>query len=109
MRMYWRAQQTLVNGALNVNGPTGAMIHSKYNTFVANGLSVENPDSALIPWIAAAQTSIASQLGAVNASNFSVNTNVDLSNNVAYVTGTAPISVDTVWINGEAWPITWTR
>jgi hypothetical protein len=27
---------------------------------------------------------------------------------VAYVTGTAPVNVDTVWINGVAYPLTWT-
>ncbi len=108
LRMYWRAQQTLVNGAMNLSLYTGALIHAKYNAFVANGLSVEDPDSAMIPWIAAAQASISQQLNAVNATNFAVNPNVTISNNVAYVTGTAPVSVDTVWINGEAWPITWT-
>ena len=30
------------------------------------------------------------------------------SNNVAYVTGTAPVNVATVWINGVAYPLTWT-
>ena len=108
MRMYWRAQQTLVNGALNVNGYTGALVNAKYNAFVANGLIVENPNSALLPWISQAQSSIASQLAAVNATNFAVSASVTVSNNVAYVTGTAPVSVATVWINGEAWPITWT-
>jgi hypothetical protein len=108
MRMYWRAQQTLVNGALNVNGFTGALVNSKYNAFVANGLNVENPNTALLPWISQAQSSIASQLGAVNAANFAVGSSVTVSNNVAYVTGTAPVSVETVWINGQAWPLTWT-
>ena len=31
-----------------------------------------------------------------------------VSNNVAYVTGVAPVNVDTVWINGVAYPLTWT-
>jgi hypothetical protein len=108
LRMYWRAQQTLVSSALNVNLYTGALVNAKYNAFVANGLSVENPNTALLPWISAAQASIASQLAAVNATNFAVNPTVTVSNNVAYVTGTAPVSVETVWINGEAWPISWT-
>ncbi|HEY3862719.1 MAG TPA: lamin tail domain-containing protein [Verrucomicrobiae bacterium] len=108
MRMYWRAQQTLVNGALDINSFTGAMITAKYNAFVDNGLAVENPGAALLPWISAARASIASQLGAVNAANFAVNTSVAVSNNIAFVTGTAPVGVDTVWINGEAWPVTWT-
>ncbi len=108
LRMYWRAQQMLVNGALDLNLYTGPLIMAKYNAFVANGLSVENPTVALLPWISAAQTSIASQLAAVNATNFAVDPSVTVSNDVAYVTGTAPVAVETVWINGEAWPITWT-
>jgi hypothetical protein len=107
LRMYWRAQQTLVNGALNVNLFTGALVNAKYNAFIANGLSVENPNTAILPWISEAQASIASQLAAVNATNFAVNPTVTVSNNVAYVTGTAPVAVETVWINGQAWPITW--
>jgi len=108
LRMYWRAQQELVNGPLNVNLVTGNLVNAKYNAFVANGLSVENPNIALLPWIEQAQTSIASQLGAVNASAFSVNPTVVVSNDVAYITGVAPVNVETVWINEAAWPITWT-
>ncbi len=106
--MYWRAQQELVNTALNINLFTGPLAIAKYNAFVANGLAVENPTSAMLPWIAQAQASIASQLAAVNATNFAVNPTVTLSNDVAYVTGTAPVAAETVWINGEAWPIIWT-
>ena len=54
------------------------------------------------------RSSIASQLAAVNAPIFSVNPAVTVSNNMAYVSGVAPVAVETVWINGEAWPMTWT-
>ena len=108
LRMYWRAQQDLVNSALNVSLTTGALLNAKYNAFVANGLSVENPNTALIPWIAGARTSIAAQLAVVNASAFTVNPTVPVTNNVAYVSGVAPVNVATIWINGAAWPVTWT-
>jgi hypothetical protein len=108
LRMFWRAQQMLVNGPLDINLYTGALVNAKYNTFVANGLSVENPNTALLPWISAAQTSIAAQLAALNATNFDVNPAVTVSNDVAYVSGTAPVVVETVWVNGEALPLTWT-
>jgi hypothetical protein len=108
LRMYWRAQQMLVNGPLDINLYTGPLMNAKYNAFVANGLNVENPNTAILPWISAAQASISSQLAAVNATNFAVNPAVTVSNDVAYVTGTAPVAVETVWINGEAWPLTWT-
>src|SRR5208283_2827436 len=108
LRMYWRAQQELVNGPLNIAVTTGPLMNAKYNAFVANGLSVENPNTAILPWIASAQTSISSQLAAINASSFTVNSTATVSNNVAYVSGVAPVAVETVWINGEAWPVTWT-
>ena len=108
LRMYWRAQEELVNGPLDISAQTGPLLNAKYNTFVANGLTVEDPNSALLPWIASAQTSIAAQLAALNASAFSVNPAVTMSNNVAYVSGAAPVAVETVLINGKAWPVTWT-
>src|SRR5665213_2289228 len=108
LRMYWRAQQELVNGPLNIAETTGPLMNAKDDAFVANGLGVENPNAAILPWISSAQTSIASQLAAVNASTFSVNANATVSNNVTYVSGVAPVNVETVWINGKAWPITWT-
>jgi regulation of enolase protein 1 (concanavalin A-like superfamily) len=107
LRMYWRALQELVNGPLNVAN-SGPLLDAKYNTFTENGLSVENPDTNIKPWLSQAQTSIASQLAAVNATSFAVNPAVTTGNNVAYVTGTAPVNVDTVWINGVAYPLTWT-
>ncbi len=107
LRMYWRALQELVNGPLTVSN-TAPLCNAKYNAFVNDGLSVENPTSAMLPWIAAAGTSIAAQLAAVNAPNFAVNSTVVVSNDTAYVTGTAPVAVDTVWINGEAVPVSWT-
>jgi len=87
-RMYWRALQELVNGPLNLAN-TAPLCNAKYNAFVANGLSVENPNASMLPWIASAGTSIASQLAAVNAASFTV-TSVTTNNNVAYVTGMAP-------------------
>jgi hypothetical protein len=106
LRMYWRALQELVNGPLNLAN-TAPLCNAKYSAFIANGLSVEDPNAAMLPWIALAQTSIAAQLAAVNATNFTV-TSVTTNNNVAYVTGIAPVNVDTVWINGVAYPLTWT-
>ncbi len=108
LRMYWRAQGELVNGPLNIATTTGPLMNAKYQAFVANGLSVEDPKAAILPWISAAQTSIASQLAAVNATAFTVNPATPVSNNLAYVSGIAPVDAAAVWINGAAWPVTWT-
>ena len=105
-RMYWRALQELVNGPLNIAN-SGPLIDAKYNAFVANGLNVENT-SAIKTWLSQAQSSIATQLAAVNAASFTVNPAVSVNNNVATVQGTAPVAVKTVWINGVEYPVTWT-
>jgi hypothetical protein len=107
LRMYWRALQELVNGPLNVAN-SGPLLMAKYNAFINNGLSVENPTVNIEPWLSQAQSSIASQLAAVNATSFSVNPSVTFSNNVAYISGGAPVNVDFIWINGVAYPLTWT-
>jgi regulation of enolase protein 1 (concanavalin A-like superfamily) len=107
LRMYWRALQELVNGPLNVAN-SGPLLDAKYNAFVANGLSVEDPNTNIKPWLSQAQGSIATQLAAVDAANFVVNPGVTTGNNVVYVTGQAPVNVATVWINGVAYPLTWT-
>ena len=106
LRMYWRALQELVNGPLNVAN-SGPLLLAKYNAFVANGLNVENPAVNIEPWLTQAQSSIATQLAAVNATNFSVNASVAVSNNLATITGVAPVNVAAVWINGVAYPLTW--
>jgi hypothetical protein len=106
-RMYWRALQDLVNGPLNTAN-SGPLLMAKYNVFTENGLSVENPTANIEPWLSQAQSSIASQLAVVNATNFAVNGAVTISNDLAYVTGTAPVNVSTVWVNGAAYPLTWT-
>jgi hypothetical protein len=107
LRMSWRAMQELINGPFNVAN-TEPLLMAKYNAFIANGLNVQSPAVIIEPWISQAQTSIASQLAAVNATAFSVNPTVTPSNNLAYLTGGAPVNVDFVWINGAAYPLTWT-
>ncbi len=105
-RMYWRALQELVNGPLDFAN-SGALLNDKYAAFTANGLNVENPETNIKPWITKARTNIMAQLAAVNAAAFVVNPSVSVSNNVAYVTGQAPVDAAAVWINGLAYPLTW--
>jgi hypothetical protein len=106
-RMYWRALKELVNGPLNVF-KSGPLMDAKYNAFVASGLGVEDPGSSIKPWLSQAHDSIASQIAAEDTLNFGVSATVLVSNNVAYVTGTAPVGVKTVWLNGAEWPLIWT-
>ncbi len=106
-RMYWRALQELINGPLDVS-VSGPLMDAKYEAFIANGLNVENPNSSIKSWLTSARTSIGAQLANENAASFAVNTSVTLNNNVAYITGTAPVNIKTVAVNGASYPITWT-
>jgi hypothetical protein len=106
-RMYWRALQELVNGPLNVNN-SGPLVDAKYNAFLANGLNGVQSSSTIKSWLSQAHDSIFAQIVAVNASSFVVNPTVTLSNNIAFVSGTAPFNVKTVSVNGIQWPLTWT-
>jgi regulation of enolase protein 1 (concanavalin A-like superfamily) len=107
VRMYWRAFGELVNGPLSA-ASSGTLMDAKYNVFIENGLSVEDPNTNIKPWLSQAQASIASQLAAVNAAGFLVNPNATVSNNFAQVGGVAPVNAQTIWINGVAYPLTWT-
>src|SRR2546421_551673 len=41
-------------------------------------------------------------------SPFAVNSSIQISNGVGIITGTAPVAVDTLWINGSLWTVRWT-
>jgi hypothetical protein len=103
-RMYWRALEELVNGPLDTS-ISGPLIDAKYSSFLANGINAENP-AAMKTWMSQAHDSIASQIAAENATGFAVNSAV-VSNDVALVSGVAPVNVNTVWFNGIEYPITW--
>ena len=97
----------VVNGPLDTAN-SDPLVEAKYKVFTENGFSVEDPTAAIEPWLSEAQTSIASQLAAINATNFTVNATVVVSNNLAYISGTAPVNVTTIEINGAVYPLTWT-
>ncbi len=107
-RMYVRALQELVNGPLDASQYT-PLLDAKYRAFLANGQSsVVSPD-AIKTWMAQARDSIAAQLIASNANaSFTVNPGVTVTNNIAILSGTAPVAVKNILINGTTWPVTWT-
>jgi hypothetical protein len=108
LRMYWRALEELLNGPLNV-ATSAPLLDAKYNAFVANGLTgIENPNTSIATWLSQAQSSIVTALAEADAGVFAVNSSVAVTNNVATVSGQAPVNVSAVWINGAAYPLTWT-
>jgi hypothetical protein len=106
-RMYWRALQELVNGPLDL-AHSGPLLDAKYNSFVANGLNVEDPNARIKSWLSQAHDSIASQIAAENTTGFSVNSTVSVNSDVATISGVAPVNIKTVLVNGALYPVTWT-
>ncbi len=104
-RMYLRALGELVKGPLNTAN-SGPLLDAKYNTFTANGLTVEDPNTKLKLWMNQAHDSIVTQIAVEDSSGFIVNQAV-VSNTVAIVSGTAPVDAQAIWINGAAYPVTW--
>src|SRR6202012_130668 len=87
-RMYWRALQELVQGPLDTT-QSGPLMESKYNVFTENGLSAEDPAINVMPWLQAAQSSIASQLATEKATSSPVTATVTPKGPLGYVSGVA--------------------
>ena len=107
-RMYWRALGEVVSqGPLNLSVST-PLLNAKYAAFSANGLTVEDPNLNLIPWLAQAGPLVAAQINAANVTNLVANSSFVISNNLVILSGQAPFNVASIWINGAAYPLTWT-
>jgi hypothetical protein len=106
-RMYLRALKELVEGAMSPNA-VNALVQAKYAAFVADGVTVQSP-GAISTWVSQARTSIGLRVAADNASQFSVaGTNLVATGNAVTLSGTAPLVVTTVVVNGQSYEPTWT-
>jgi len=117
-RAYLRAFQEIAQVAMN-NAAINPLLDAKYAAFVANGLAttpyngllVKDPAApgGLESWIGTMHNSLLAALSSqgVSGVSFAINSSV-VSNNVVLVSGTAPVSVKTIWFNGVEWPVTWT-
>jgi hypothetical protein len=109
-RAYWRAVQDAINGPLDP-AVCNPVMDAKYRSLRANGVAwcdgqpLADP-SPVKTWFSQRRTFLQSQLAQVQGT-FAVNSMVITSNNVAYLSGTAPMAVETLLFNGVPWPITW--
>ncbi len=106
-RMYLRALKELVNTAMQ---PTAAnpLLEAKYAAFLADGVTVDHP-APVESWIATARSSIALQVAAEDVAAFSLaSTNLSATANAVSLSGSAPVEVTAVLVNGETWKPTWT-
>jgi len=111
VRAYWRAVEEAINGPFDP-AKFGPVMDAKYQSLVANGIKwcdgqpLTNP-SAVKTWFNQRRTFLQNQLATVAAS-FSVNNTASVANGVATISGTAPVGVATITINGVPWQVQWT-
>jgi hypothetical protein len=106
-RAYWRALLELANGLFQP-ATVDAWLDPRYAGLAANGAAVGSPQP-IKNYVASRRSYILSQAAAV-ASPFTVSgpTNFSVATNLVTLSGTAPVEVERVLVNGVAWPITWT-
>jgi hypothetical protein len=110
-RAYWRTIQDAVNGPL-VAANCNPVMDAKYASLLANGVAWCDGQALTDPtvvktWFSQRRSGLQTQLANV-AAPFSVNASVTISNGIGIVTGTAPIGVTTISLNGVLWTVTWT-
>ena len=109
VRAYWRAFADLVNGPFN-NAALDPFIDARTSALVGNNVNIDlNAVGAIKTYIGARQTFLLGQLETV-AAPFAVDGPASFSttNNLIVLTGTAPVGVKTMTLNGVAYPVTWT-
>ena len=104
-RAYLRAFYDIVNGPMNPDNVNPVM-DAKYAAFLAAGLGVNAPD-AIKNYISARRNYILSTLATV-AAPFATGNDFATNNNLVTLTGTAPVGVKTIKINGIAYTPAWT-
>ncbi len=106
-RAYYRALQDAVNGPLLATNST-PLLDARYQAFRMTGSTPESPTS-IKTYLNSRRNYLIGQLNRV-AADFRVTgaTNIVTTTGQAVIGGTAPISVTSIQINGEHWPVAWT-
>ncbi|MBN2506243.1 MAG: lamin tail domain-containing protein, partial [Verrucomicrobia bacterium] len=112
-RMYFRAMHRMANGAwLETN--YRPLLEARYRAQVINGLNYTSPfvgsgaQGISIPdWINQRR---ANMLGQIPSANFTVAgaDTITATTNAVTFTGTAPVHVKTITVNGAEYPVNWT-
>lgn len=106
-RVYWRALEDAVNGPM-LSANLTPILTAKYNALVANGVAAEGI-AGIQTYVDQRRNYILSQLATV-AANFVVSgpTAFSTNRNLITISGTAPVGVKTITINGIAYEPVWT-
>src|SRR5258706_2422687 len=108
-RIYWQALIEAANGMLTP-ARSNPILDARYNGMVAAGASVGSP-AGIKNFIATRRSVILAQVAA-NQSPFAIASNggadFTTNRNLITLTGTAPLEVRAILVNGLPYPITWT-
>lgn len=109
-RMYWRAFQDAINGPLR-EAEFLPMLEGRYRALVANGFTtIENP-SAIRNFINQRRVYLQNRIAAEDVAALAITSNgganFSTNRNIATLSGTAPIAVQDILVNGIAFPVTW--
>ncbi len=108
-RAYYRALDRIANGPL-IAARVNAVIDAKFSSLVQNGITV-TPADEVKQWIADRREFILAQLANVSA-GFAITsdsrTSYSTNRNTLTLSGTAPVTVKTIKVNGLEYPVTWT-
>ncbi|WCJ58246.1 lamin tail domain-containing protein [Fontisphaera persica] len=107
-RAYWRALLELANGPF-LPANADAWLDPRYAALQTNGAPVSSPQP-IKNYLAARRNQILTQAAAEAGSVFAVTTPTNLlsQTNLLTISGTAPIEVERLLVNGIPWPVTWT-
>jgi Lamin Tail Domain/CotH kinase protein len=109
VRAYWRAFQDIVNGPLR-NEYLDPIMDARAAALTANNVNFDpDAEAAIKSYITDRRAYLESQLATV-AAPFAVEGPPSFStdDNLLILTGTAPVGVKEIALNGVAYPVTWT-
>ncbi len=114
LRLYWCAMAEAVNSYFQASAVTPRLA-SKYAAFQASGLNITSPfvpsggSGISIPnWITARRAFLLTQLNTVsNVFSVSGSAVITTNRNLITFTGTAPVTVHTITVNGTNYTPTW--
>src|SRR6059058_1451641 len=109
-RRYWQVLQDLANGPL-VSTRVNPMLDAKYSAMIASGRTIDNP-AGIKTCLSQRRSYLLGLITSNVPSSFAITLNggADFSTNknLVTLTGTAPIDVRAITINGVSYPVTWT-
>jgi len=108
VRAYWRAFTDLVNGPFS-NANLDPFIDARVNALMNNNIDIDLTAVARIKtYISDRRAFLQSQLATVDAPlAIDGPLSFDTTNNLLILTGTAPVAVKTITLNGVNYPMTW--